>query len=118
MGGSFAYATSNTVATAEIANDTRFTGDADVTIRSETGSGEDGYETAYARAFAASGGLLAGFAGSEANATNNAESIAKIGNNVYIPNGTSVFWPVILVFKLLMQMVTLLDWLLAVIKLV
>ena len=43
---------------------------------SETGSGADGYETANAKAFAASGALLLGVAGSEARATNRSQSIA------------------------------------------
>ena len=85
MGGSFAYATTETKAQAEIADGAIFNGSGNVVVRSETGSGNDGYETAYAAAFAASGGLLAGIAGSEARATNHSQSIAKVGDGVSIP---------------------------------
>ncbi|WP_257280788.1 leukotoxin LktA family filamentous adhesin [Endozoicomonas sp. ISHI1] len=85
MGGSFAYAIADTKAEAEVADGTVFNGSGDVIVRSETGSGADGYESAYAAAFAASGGLLLGVAGSEARATNKSQSIARVGDGVYLP---------------------------------
>ena len=85
MGGSFAYAITNTKAEAEVADGTVFNGSGNVVVRSETGSGADGYESAYSAAFAASGGLLLGVAGSEARSTNNAQSIARVGDYVSLP---------------------------------
>ncbi|AMO55163.1 hypothetical protein GZ77_11690 [Endozoicomonas montiporae] len=85
MGGSFAYAITNTKAEAEVADGTVFNGSGHVVVRSETGSGADGYETAYSAAFAASGGLFLGVAGSEARSTNKAQSVARVGDGVYLP---------------------------------
>ncbi|WP_279245767.1 leukotoxin LktA family filamentous adhesin [Candidatus Litorirhabdus singularis] len=87
MGGSFAYATTNTEAKTVVADGVTFGGFGDVEVRSETGDGSrEDYQSTYAAAFAASGGLLLGIAGSEANATNNAQSVAQIGDNVTLPN--------------------------------
>ncbi|WP_198064150.1 leukotoxin LktA family filamentous adhesin [Neptunomonas qingdaonensis] len=87
MGASFAYATTDSTATAEITDGVIFTGDGNVILTSETGDASDAdYETANATALAASGGLILGAAGSEARSTNESESVARVGDNVTIPN--------------------------------
>ncbi|MDX1725212.1 MAG: leukotoxin LktA family filamentous adhesin [Pseudomonas sp.] len=87
MGGSFAYAMTDAEAHATVADGVRFTGSGDVIVRSEVGDGSDAdYEAAHAAAFAASGGLMLGVAGAEARASNNAQSVARVGNYVTIPD--------------------------------
>uniref|UniRef100_UPI00025594CF leukotoxin LktA family filamentous adhesin n=1 Tax=Microbulbifer agarilyticus TaxID=260552 RepID=UPI00025594CF len=87
MGGSFSYAIADTKAVAEAGDGTYFTGNADVNIRAETGDGSrEDYVSADANAFAASGGLLAGVAGSEALAENSSQAVAKVGDGVRIPD--------------------------------
>ncbi|GAA5525120.1 hypothetical protein Maes01_01680 [Microbulbifer aestuariivivens] len=87
MGGSFAYAIADTSAEAEAADGTYFTGEGSVIIRAETGDGSDeDYVSADANAFAASGGLLAGIAGSEALARNSSQAVATVGDGVRIPD--------------------------------
>ncbi|MDA7089133.1 leukotoxin LktA family filamentous adhesin, partial [Pseudomonas sp. SA3-5] len=87
MGGSFAYAMTDAEAHAAVADGVRFTGSGDVIVRSEIGDGADAdYETAHAAAFAASGGLMLGVAGAEARASNNAQSVARVGDYVTIPD--------------------------------
>ncbi|WP_174958709.1 leukotoxin LktA family filamentous adhesin [Halopseudomonas pelagia] len=87
MGGSFAYAMTDAEARATVADGVIFTGSGDVLVRSEVGDGSDAdYQTAHAAAFAASGGLMLGVAGAEARASNNAQSVARVGNYVTIPN--------------------------------
>ncbi|WP_193166404.1 leukotoxin LktA family filamentous adhesin [Microbulbifer hainanensis] len=87
MGGSFSYAIADTKAEAEAADGTYFTGEGTVTIRAETGDGSDeDYVSADANAFAASGGLLAGVAGSEALARNSSQAVATVGDGVRIPD--------------------------------
>jgi hypothetical protein len=87
MGGSFAYAMTDAEAHATVADGVRFTGSGDVIVRSEVGDGSDAdYQAAHAAAFAASGGLMLGVAGAEARASNNAQSVARVGNNVTIPD--------------------------------
>ena len=95
-GLSFAYATADTYTKAEVADGTIFTnseGDesdaAMVYINSVTGDrNDDDYISASARAFAASGGLLVGIAGSEANATNKSQTISRVGDYVRLPDNT------------------------------
>ncbi|AKO51858.1 hypothetical protein ABA45_05015 [Marinobacter psychrophilus] len=87
MGGSFAYAMTDAEARATVADGVTFTGSGDVVVRSEVGDGSDAdYEAAHAAAFAASGGLMLGVAGAEARASNNAQSVARVGNYVSIPD--------------------------------
>ncbi|GGD07341.1 leukotoxin LktA family filamentous adhesin [Halopseudomonas salina] len=87
MGGSFAYAMTDAEARATVADGVIFTGSGDVLVRSEVGDGSDAdYQTAHAAAFAASGGLMLGVAGAEARASNNAQSVARVGNYVTIPD--------------------------------
>ncbi|AFP29913.1 leukotoxin LktA family filamentous adhesin [Marinobacter sp. BSs20148] len=87
MGGSFAYAMTDAEARAAVADGVTFTGSGDVVVRSEVGDGADAdYETAHAAAFAASGGLMLAVAGSEARASNNAQSVASVGDYVTIPD--------------------------------
>ncbi|MBL4833668.1 MAG: hypothetical protein JKY26_06795, partial [Pseudomonas sp.] len=87
MGGSFAYAMTEAEARASVADGVTFTGGGDVLVRSETGDGSDAdYQAAYAAAFAASGGLMLGVAGTEARASNSAQSIASVGDFVTIPD--------------------------------
>ncbi|AQQ68773.1 hypothetical protein Mag101_14865 [Microbulbifer agarilyticus] len=87
MGGSFSYAIADAKAVAEVGDGTYFTGNADVNVRAETGDGSnDDYVSADANAFAASGGLLAGVAGSEALAENSSQAVAKVGDGVRIPD--------------------------------
>jgi hypothetical protein len=87
MGGSFAYAMTEAEARASVADGVTFTGSGNVLVRSETGNGSDAdYETAHAAAFAASGGLMLGVAGTEARASNSAQSIASVGDYVTIPD--------------------------------
>jgi hypothetical protein len=87
MGGAFAYAMTDAEARATVADGVTFTGSGDVVVRSETGDGADAdYEAAHAAAFAASGGLMLGVAGAEARASNNAQSVASVGDYVTIPD--------------------------------
>jgi hypothetical protein len=87
MGGSFAYAMTDAEARATVADGVRFTGSGDVIVRSEIGDGSDlAYESAHAAAFAASGGFMLGVAGAEARASNNAQSVARVGDYVTIPD--------------------------------
>jgi hypothetical protein len=87
MGGSFAYAMTEAEARATVADGVTFTGSGDVVVRSEVGDGSDAdYEAAHAAAFAASGGMMLGVAGTEARASNNAQSVARVGNYVSIPD--------------------------------
>ncbi|WP_158078552.1 hypothetical protein, partial [Microbulbifer mangrovi] len=87
MGGSFSYAIADTKAEAEAADGTYFTGEGTVTIRAETGDGADeDYVSTDANAFAASGGLLAGVAGSEALSRNSSQAVATVGDGVRIPD--------------------------------
>ncbi|AKO51862.1 hypothetical protein ABA45_05040 [Marinobacter psychrophilus] len=87
MGGSFAYAMTDAEARATVADGVTFTGSGDVIVRSEVGDGADAdYEAAHAAAFAASGGLMLGVAGAEARASNNAQSVASVGDYVTIPD--------------------------------
>ena len=91
VGGSFAYATANTSATAAVADNTVFTGNGTVTVNATTGETnaalQGSYFSADAKAVAASGGLLLGLAGTEVTASNSSKTVAQVGDHVTLPVG-------------------------------
>lgn len=91
VGGSFAFATANTSATAAVANNTVFTGSGQVKVTATTGETnaalQGSYFSADAKAVAASGGLLLGLAGTEVTASNSSKTVAQVGDHVTLPLG-------------------------------
>ena len=91
VGGSFAYATANTSATAAVADNTVFSGSGKVSVNASTGetsaAQQGSYFSADAKAVAASGGLLLGLAGTEVTATNSSKTVAQLGDHVTLPTG-------------------------------
>jgi len=91
VGGSFAYATANTSATAAVADNTVFSGSGKVAVNATTGetsaAQQGSYFSADAKAVAASGGLLLGLAGTEVTATNSSKTVAQLGDHVTLPTG-------------------------------
>jgi len=91
VGGSFAYATANTSATASIADSAVFSGSGTVNVNASTGETDSAKQGSYfsadAKALAASGGLLLGLAGTEVTAKNSSQTVAKVGNAVTLPTG-------------------------------
>jgi hypothetical protein len=90
VGGSFAYATANTSATASVSDYVTFSGNGAVSVTAQTGetntASQASYFSADAKALAASGGLLAGVAATEVTAKNTSTTTAKIGNYVTLPS--------------------------------
>ena len=91
VGGSFAFATANTSATAAVANNTVFTGSGQVKVTATTGETsaalQGSYFSADAKAVAASGGLLLGLAGTEVTASNSSKTVAQVGDHETLPLG-------------------------------
>lgn len=91
VGGSFAFATANTSATAAVANNTVFTGSGQIKVTATTGETnaalQGSYFSADAKAVAASGGLLLGLAGTEVTASNSSKTVAQVGDHVTLPLG-------------------------------
>ncbi|MDB2384262.1 leukotoxin LktA family filamentous adhesin [Endozoicomonas sp.] len=87
LGGSFSYAKADTTANAMISNRTQLSDNGAVVVEAHTGKAGANYVSANAAAFSASGALLVGISGSEAVATNNSDTTAKVGDYVQLPTG-------------------------------
>lgn len=86
IGVSDAQATANTQSLIDVASATTFQGDAHYALKADTGF-KAGSHNADARAYAASGGILAGASAARAKADNDSKSRVTLGDDVTLPQG-------------------------------